>query len=190
MPNEDFDAMVGTLKKAAGALRDAGVPFMLGGGLAAWARGGPESDHDLDLMVKPEDADSALDVLTEAGMRPERPPEPWLYKAWDKNDVMVDIIFQPVGLPITDETFEKADDIEVEAVGMKVMSLEDLIVTKLLALDEQSLDYRGLLQIARSVREQVAWDEVRARTDVSAYAAAFFMLVEELGVLEKAPKGT
>src|SRR4051794_31990445 len=54
MPNEDFDAILATLKKAAAALRDAGVPYALGGGLAAWVRGGPESDHDLDFMVKPE----------------------------------------------------------------------------------------------------------------------------------------
>lgn len=95
MPNADFDAMLSTLKKAAGALRDAGVPFMLGGGLAAWVRGGPESDHDLDLMLKPEDADGALDVLAATGMRPERPPEAWLYKAWDDNGVMIDLIFEP-----------------------------------------------------------------------------------------------
>ena len=58
MPNEDLDAMLETLKKAAAALRDAGVPFMLGGGLAVWVRGGPETDHDLDLIVKPDDAEA------------------------------------------------------------------------------------------------------------------------------------
>ncbi|HEY3106602.1 MAG TPA: nucleotidyltransferase [Gaiellaceae bacterium] len=189
MPNDDFDAMVGTLKKAAGALRDAGVPFMLGGGLASWARGGPESDHDLDLMVKPQDADEALAVLADVGFRPERPPEGWLYKAWDDNDVMVDLIFEPTGLPITDGTFERAEDMEVEAVAMKVMSLEDVLVTKLLALDEQSLDYKPLLQIARAVREQVDWGDVRERTKGSPYAAAFFTLAEELGIVEKAPNG-
>jgi predicted nucleotidyltransferase len=189
MVNEDFDAMLATLKKAAAALRDAGVPFMLGGGLAAWARGGPESDHDLDLMVKPEDADEALDVLAQAGMRPERPPEPWLYKAWDENDVLVDLIFEPVGMPISDLAFNRADEIEVEAVALQVMSLEDVLVTKLLALDEQSLDYKSLVQIARPVREQVDWDDVRARTSSSPYAAAFFTLVEELGIVDPARSG-
>jgi predicted nucleotidyltransferase len=189
MPNEEFDAMQETLKKAAGALRDAGVPFMLGGGLAVWVRGGPESDHDLDLMVKPEDADEALAVLALQGMRPERPPEGWLYKAWDENDVMIDLIFRPVGLPITDETFARADEIEVQAIGMRVMALEDVLVTKLLALDERSLDYKTLLEIARPVREQVDWDDVRARTSESPYAAAFFSLVEGLGIVEAAPSG-
>jgi nucleotidyltransferase DUF2204 len=189
MPNQEFDELLATLKKAAGALSDAGVPFMLGGGLAAWARGGPESDHDLDLMLKPRDADEALDVLTAAGMRPERPPERWLYKAWDANGVLVDLIFEPVGLPIEDETLERAEELEVEAVSMRVMALEDLLVTKLLALDEQALDYRPLLQIARPLRELVSWEDVRARTSHSPYAAAFFSLVEELGIVEARRSG-
>ena len=56
----DFDDFLETLKKVAAVLREADVPFLLGGGLAAWARGGPESDHDLDLMVKPGDAEPAV----------------------------------------------------------------------------------------------------------------------------------
>jgi predicted nucleotidyltransferase len=189
MANADFEAMRETLKRSASVLRDAGVPFLLAGGLAAWVRGGPESDHDLDYMLKPEDAEEAIDVLAAAGFRPERPPEAWLYKAWDENGVMVDLIFEPVGLPITDETFERADDVEVEAVGMKVMALEDVLVTKLLALDEQALDYKSLLQMARPIREQVNWADVRARTADSPYAAAFFALIEGLGVVESPRSG-
>jgi len=173
--------MLATLKRSAGALREAGIPFMLGGGLACWARGGPESDHDLDLMVKPEDAEQALATLAAIGMRPEKPSEGWLYKAFD-GDVMVDIIFSPVGVAITDEVLGRAEMLEVEAQPMLVMTLEDVLVTKLLALDENSLDYKAVLQIARSLREQIEWEDVRARTAGSAYAAAFFTLVEELGV--------
>jgi hypothetical protein len=62
------------------------------------------------------------------------------------------------------------------------------MVTKLLALGETHLDLSGPLEIARPVREQIDWDEVRRRTDGSPYARAFFTLVEELGVVE--PTGT
>ena len=181
MSNESLPAMLATLKRSAGALREAGIPFMLGGGLACWERGGPESDHDLDLMVKPEDAEQALATLASIGMRPEKPSEGWLYKAFD-GDVMVDIIFSPVGVAITDEVLARAEMLEVEAQPMLVMTLEDVLVTKLLALDENSLDYKAVLQIARSLRERIEWEDVRARTASSAYAAAFFTLVEELGV--------
>lgn len=189
MRTEDFDTLLDTLKKAAAALREEGIPFLLGGGLACWVRGGPESDHDLDLMVKEEDADRALDVLARAGFRPEKPPEGWLYKAWD-DDVLVDLIFHPTGITITDEVFERGEDLEVVATRMRVMALEDVFVAKLLALDERSLDYASILEMARPVREQVDWDDVRRRTAESPYAKTFFTLVEELGVVKPGPAGT
>ena len=176
-----FDDIEATLKIAVAALRDAGIPFLLGGSLASWARGGPETKHDLDLLVKPEDAERALETLAEAGFRTERPPEEWLFKAWN-GDVLVDLIFGPTGLDVDDELLARGDTFEVLGVSMPVLSLEDLIATKLLVLDEHSLDYRPALQIARSLREQIDWDAVRARTSNSPYARAFLKLVEDLGV--------
>jgi hypothetical protein len=178
---DQFEAIKETLKKAAAALRRAEVPFLLGGGLATWVRGGPESDHDLDFFVKPEDAERALEVLANEGMRAEKPPENWLYKAWD-GDVLVDLIFSPSGETITDENFERADEMEVNAVRMHVASLEDVIAAKLLALGEHEADYGPILEMTRAVREQVDWAELRARTGESPFAKAFFTLVEELGI--------
>jgi len=51
---------------------------------------------------------------------------------------------------------------------------------------EHELDYESVVQMARPVREQVDWKDVRSRTDDSPYAAAFFTLAEELGILEAA----
>ncbi|MBV9424570.1 MAG: hypothetical protein JOZ98_16785, partial [Solirubrobacterales bacterium] len=83
MPHtKSFQALTDTLKLAVATLRDAQIPFMLGGSLAAWARGGPEPQNDLDLMVKPDHAQAALQALADAGMRTENPPEEWLFKAW------------------------------------------------------------------------------------------------------------
>jgi hypothetical protein len=183
--HDDFGALIDTLKLAVASLRDCRIPFMLGGSLAAWARGGPEPKKDLDLMLKPEDAERALDCLKDAGMRAERPPEEWLLKAWH-GDVLVDLIFRPSGLQITDEVLERADTLSVMAVGTPVMALEDALVTMLTALDEHSLDYTRLLAIARSLREQIDFERLRVRTGDSPYAQAFFTLVGELGI---APPG-
>jgi hypothetical protein len=178
----EFDDFLATLKKAAAALREAEVPFLLGGGLAAWARGGPESDHDLDLMVRPDDARGAVEALAESGFRIENPPEEWLYKAWD-GDVLLDVIFEPSGGPVDDAMFERAEELDVNAVTMQVMSLEDVMVTKLLSLREHEVDYESVLEIARALREQIDWDEVWRRTNDSPYARAFFYLAEQLGIL-------
>jgi putative nucleotidyltransferase-like protein len=179
--NDAFAPLAETCRVAVAALRDSGVRFALAGSFAAWARGGPQPGKDLDFMVKPEDADAALAALVDAGMRPERPPEDWLVKAW-RGDAMVDVIFHPAGLEMTDEVLERAETIPVLAVDTPVMALEDVLVTKLMALDEHALDYTSLLGIARACREQIDWDSVLRRTSSSPYARAFFTLIEGLGV--------
>ncbi|MFL5910687.1 MAG: nucleotidyltransferase family protein [Gaiellaceae bacterium] len=181
MPSQPFDQIEETLKKATAALRAAEVSFLLGGSLASWARGGPQTFKDLDFMIRPEDADRALEALTDVGMRPEKPPEGWLYKAFD-GDVMIDLIFRPRGLPMTDEVIQRGDAMEVLALPIRVMALEDVIATKLLSLDEHYLDYSGLLAMTRALREQIDWEDVRSRTEESPYAKAFFTMVEELGI--------
>ena len=185
--NKSFDSLTETLKLAVATLRDARVPFLLGGSLAAWARGGPRPDNDLDLMVRPEDAEAALRALEAAGMGSERPPEEWLYKAWN-GDVLIDLIFEPSGVKIDDHVFDRADTISVLSVSTPVMALEDVLATKLNALDEHSLDYTSLLGIARALREQINWQELQARTTGSPYAAAFFTLVRELGIAPAQPE--
>jgi Uncharacterised nucleotidyltransferase len=182
MPDErPFDEMLPSLKKAAAALREAEIPFVLAGGIAAWARGGPESDHDVDFVLKPEDAERALAVLEDAGMRSERPPEPWLFKVYD-DGVLIDLIFAPAGLEITDEVIERSDRLEVWAVPMRVMRPEDILVTKLCAMTEHTIGYEACLEIARALREQIDWDVVRQRTEGSPFAKAFLTLVEELDI--------
>jgi Uncharacterised nucleotidyltransferase len=180
----NFQELLETLKRAAAVLRDADVPFLLGGGVAAWARGGPETEHDLDLMVKPEEAERALGALAAAGFRTEKPPEAWLYKAWD-DDRLIDVIFDPVSGPIDDAMFERADELEVQAVAMKVMAPEDVMVAKLLAMREHEVDYDDVLEVARALREQVDWDTVWRQTSDSPYARAFFYLAEQLDVLDE-----
>jgi predicted nucleotidyltransferase len=186
---QPFGEIEHALKRAAAALRDAGVPFLLGGSLASWARGGPETRHDLDLMIRPTDVETALEALTEAGMRPERPPEDWLVKAWD-GDTLVDLIYCPKGLPVNDDLIARGEELSVLGMEMRVMALEDVLATKLMALTEHSLRYESLLQIARALREQIDWAAVRARTESSPFARAFFTLAEGLDIVPAAPGST
>ena len=184
MPEPTFKEMLDAMKVAAGALQRSEIPFILGGGLAVWARGGPKSEHDVDFMIKESDADRALEAMAEAGLRTERPPEGWLYKAWHENGTLVDLIFAPTGGPITDEAIERSPQLEVAALRVNVFSLEDVMATKLMAITEHSLRFEGLLQIARALREQIDWDDVRRRSEASPFARAFFALVEGLGIVE------
>jgi hypothetical protein len=178
----DFETLLSAMRKAAGALRDAHIPFALAGSIAVYAHGGPDTDHDVDFLVKPEDADRALEALAEAGFRVHRPAEGWLYKALDPTGALIDVIFEPTTGPVTDELLARADLVEVHAIHVPVLSPTDVLASKLLTLREHNLDFAPMLEIARSLREQIDWDDLRRRTNGSAYAKPFFTLVEELGL--------
>lgn len=184
--DDHAEHLVPTLRRAIAALRDAGLPFALGGSVACWARGGPAPFHDVDVMVAPEHAEEALAALGAAGMRTERPPEGWLFKAWD-GDVLVDLIFDPTALELDAAAIEACETVNLQAMEVRALALEDVLVSKLLALDEQTLDFSGLLAISRPIREQVDWADVRERTSSSPYARAFVRLAEDLGVVPSPP---
>ncbi len=180
---ENQHVLIATMKQAAAALRDADIEFMLGGGLAAWARGGPPTDHDVDFYIRAEDAEGAVAALSGIGLKIERPPEGWLLKAHD-GPVLVDVIFHPAGGPIGDEHFARATTMEVGAQPLPVASIDDVLVTKLLAISEQEPNFQPVIELARALREQIDWEFVRVRTEDSAFARAFFTLVEGLGIVE------
>jgi len=180
--DRDFEALLEAMKKAAGVLHEAGVPFVLGGGLACWARGAPKTEHDVDFLIRPADAKRAQAALAQAGMRTENPPEGWLLKAYDDR-VLIDLIFDPQGGPVNDAIFERADELEVHATRLRVAALEDVLVQKLLAISEQDPDYSSVLELARSLREQVDWGEVRERTAASPFAKGYFTLLDELEIV-------
>src|SRR3954467_9238054 len=134
------------MKKVAVELKRAEIPFALAGGYAAFARGGPESDHDVDFYLRQEDVQSAEKTLEQAGLRVEYPPEDWLIKVYD-DDAMVDLIYSPTDLKVTSELLERADEIQVDSVGMPVLSATDLMLSKLLALDERYCDFASLFPV-------------------------------------------
>ena len=186
---QPFSDLEDALKKSAAALRGADVAFLLGGSLASWARGGPETRHDLDLIIRPEDVERAVAALQAAGMRYEDPPEEWLAKVWNGN-TLIDLIHHPKGVPVDSALIERGEVMSVLGMEMRVMALEDVLVTKLMALTEHSLRYESLLAISRALREKVDWDDVRARTEVSPFARAFFVMLEGLGILPEAKPTT
>src|SRR3954447_9090076 len=170
------------MKRVAVVLKNADVPFALAGGYAAYARGGPESDHDVDFYLREDDVDRAEKVLDDAQIRVERPAEDWLGKAF-VDDAMVDLIFRPTDMPVTTEILDRAETIEVESVDMPVLSATDLVTSKLLAMDEHYCDFGQMFPVARSVREQVDWAAVAERTRDNAFARAFLQLVRDLRIV-------
>ena len=173
------------LKVVAVALKRTEVPFALTGGYAVWARGGPESAHDVDFVIAESDADEVRSKLKAEGLDVREPPEDWLFKVY-VGDAFVDVIHRVSSQPTERADVEDADLLEVLSIEMPVLSATQVIVHKLNAFDEHSCDFVKVIPVARALREQVNWERVRDRTAANPFAAALLFLLERLDVVPPA----
>jgi Uncharacterised nucleotidyltransferase len=173
------------LKRTAVALKEAGVPFALCGGYAAWVRGAPEPDHDADFLVPEAEAERATKVLEDAGLDVQDPAEDWLTKVV-RGGSFVDVIWRTCGHPVESDLIDRSELLPVLSVQMPVLRATDIVVTKLMALDEHYCDFSRMLPVARALREQVDWYEVRREVADNDFAVVFLQLLERLRVLPEA----
>jgi hypothetical protein len=166
------------------ALKQADVPFALCGGYAAWVRGAPEPDHDADFLVPASEAERAAKVLAEAGLPVEEPAEDWLIKVVSGGS-FVDVLWRTCGVPVESDLVERAEVLPVLSVQMPVLTATDILVTKLHTLDEHYCDFGRLLPVARALREQVDWAEVRRQVADNHFAMVFLDLLDRLDVVPR-----
>lgn len=164
MPATSHQILYHTLVDAAEVLESAGIPFVVGGGLAAEAYHLRETLNDIDIFVRPKDAPAALRALGEAGYYGWIEDPRWLYKVM-KDGVTVDIIYESSGLvKVSDETFERARRVSIGGASVPVMPPEDLFVMKAVAakpgtpkhwldavslLSTQQMDWEYLAKLSR-----------------------------------------
>src|SRR3954452_14282719 len=183
MTEQESEQHVEALKQVAVALKDIGVAFALAGGYAAWVHGAPESTHDVDFLIADSDTQQVADELRDRGFEVTRPAaEDWLFKlVVDGADV--DILHRALSGDLAG-VLERAVNRSVLSVNMPVMSATDVMVEKLRAIDEHYCDFGQLLPVARALREQVDWGDVRRRTQDAPFAEAFLFLLDRLGVVD------
>lgn len=186
-PPDPRTALQDGLRLTAVALQEAGIPFALVGGYAAWARGAPEPSHDADFAVAEEDVERAQEAIAGAGLDVREPAENWLFKAYH-HGALVDVLFRMVGEPITREMLDRSDELEVLAVRMPVLDATDIVSAKMRVLGEHYCDFTRMLAMVRALREQVDWHRVRRETADTPYGRAFLHLAHELGVSPVGPE--
>ena len=184
MQPSDREEIRDLLKRTAVALKEADVPFALCGGYAAWVRGAPEPDHDADFLVLGTEAERAAKVLADAGLEVVDPPEDWLVKVVSGGS-FVDVLWRSCGHPVESDLVGRAEVLPVLSVQMPVLAATDIVVTKLMALDEHYCDFSRLLPVARALREQVDWDVVREEVAGNPFADVFLELLDRLGVVPR-----
>ena len=121
-------------------------------------------------------------MLADAGLEVQEPPEDWLVKVVTGNS-FVDVLWRTCGHPVESELIERSETLPVLSVQMPVLTATDILVTKLMALDEHYCDFARLLPVARALREQVDWTTVHRETADNDFAVVFLQLLVRLGVV-------
>lgn len=112
------------------ALEERKVDYALIGGIAASGLGRPRPTQDIDIFVRPEDADAILEVLKEYGFETNRFNPTWIFKAY-KEGVLIDIIFKSEGgFYFDDEMKNHAILVNYHGRQVRVVSPEDFILIK------------------------------------------------------------
>ncbi len=156
------EVFTAVLVEAVDALEKADIPYVLIGGLASSGFGRPRTTKDIDLFVKPEDAERTLTALEAAGFSTERTNPQWLYKGF-KHDVLVDVIFRSTGnIYLDTDMWQHAVISEVAGKRMRFIAPEDLLVMKAVVADEEGPrhwhDALGLI-----AARNLDWDYLRRR---------------------------
>jgi predicted nucleotidyltransferase len=122
-----FDSV---LFAALDALDEGKVDYALIGGIAASGLGRPRPTQDIDIFLRPEDAEAALMMLEQKGFQTEKTFPTWLYKAF-KDRILVDVVFRSIGGIYFDaELKARACKLRYHGRDVQVVSPEDFIILK------------------------------------------------------------
>lgn len=134
----DLPSLEKILFEAIDIIEKSGIPYALIGGVAAKSLGRPRVTHDIDLFVRPDDAERVLEVLEAKGFTSQKRDPYWLFKAWREN-ILVDVIFKSSGDIYFDEEV-RSHVRRVPYLGRYVnaISPEDFIVIKAAAHQEHN----------------------------------------------------
>ena len=149
-------------------LAQAEVPVLVGGGFAfAEYTGIRRYTKDLDLFVRPSDAQWTLDTLAAAGYRAEMIAPHWLGKVYDENESFIDLIFSSGnGVAIVDdEWFEYAEPAEVLDMPVSLSPVEEMIWSKAFVLERERFDGADVAHLIRARGNGLDWERMFRRFD-------------------------
>ena len=134
----DLPSLEKILFEAIDIVEESKIPYALIGGVAVKSLGRPRVTHDIDLFVRPDDANRVLEVLEARGFTSQKRDPFWLFKAW-KEEILVDVIFKSSGDIYFDEEVQSHVR-RMPYLGRYVnaISPEDFLVIKAAAHQEHN----------------------------------------------------
>jgi hypothetical protein len=152
-------------RRALAALSAAGVPHLVGGGFAfGHYTGVRRYTKDLDLFVRPQDAEWAVGTIAEAGYRAEIVAPHWLGKAYSGQS-FVDIIFSSGnGICVVDDQWlEHAEPGHVLGMPVLLSPVEEMIWSKAFVLERERYDGADIFHLLRARGRGLDWERLVRR---------------------------
>jgi predicted nucleotidyltransferase len=171
----DEETFLRVAGEAIQAVERRGIPYAFIGGVASALHGRPRWTHDVDLFVRPDDADRVLEALAEEGFAVQRTDSFWLYKGI-KDGVLVDVIFRSTGdIYLDEEMLGRSSIEEFKGLRLRVVAPEDLVVIKAVVHDEKTprhwFDALGII-----AKAELDWDYLVRRARRAARRVASLLL--------------
>jgi nucleotidyltransferase DUF2204 len=151
--------------RSVAALRDANVPFLVGGAYVVEVYTGvSRRTKDFDLLIRPHHVDAALEALARAGYDTEVTSPHWLAKAKRGRDY-VDLIFRAGnGLcEVDDSWFHRADDHELLGLQVKLCAPEEMIWMKAYIMERERFDGADVAHLLLCCAERMDWPRLIQR---------------------------
>ena len=151
--------------RALTAMKESGVPFLLGGAFAFERYTGIERHtRDLDVYVRPANRDRLLQALSAAGWRTEITFEHWLGKAFCGDDY-IDVIFNSGNAlgEVDEGWFDHAVEAEVLGIPVKLCPPEEMIWHKAFVMERERYDGADIAHMLRARAEQLDWPRLLGR---------------------------
>jgi hypothetical protein len=147
------------------ALRDARVPFLVGGACALEHYTGLyRNTKDLDLFLQRRDLEAAFDALHEIGCHTEITFPHWLGKALRDGD-LVDLIFSSGNgvAAVDDEWFANATPGRVLGRKAFFCPVEEMIWSKAFIMERERFDGADVAHLLRARASDISWDRLLRR---------------------------
>lgn len=154
-PPEAVDFYVMCLK----LLTESGIPFLLSGTYALSCYTGiTRPTKDLDVFCKASDAPRILAFFKERGFAIEVEDERWIGKVW-KDEHFFDVIYNisTASIPVTDEWFREAYEVEVYGTRVRITPPTEFILSKLFLQDRYRYDGADVAHVILKKHGEIDW---------------------------------
>jgi hypothetical protein len=146
-------------------LRDARIPFLVGGGIAFSTYTGIVRDtKDLDLFVLPSSVQRVLELLAKANYRTDNKYPHWLAKVYH-DDRLIDVIYcSGNGIcPVTEDWFQHGIAATVIDQPVQLMGAEEMIWQKAFIMERHRYDGADIINLLHACHERLDWPRLLMR---------------------------